>query len=117
MPAKKTAEPKKAMPQATMTEANRGMAVISYLWIFCFVPLLFKQDDPYIQFHAKQGVVLALAWFLLHVVGIVPILGWVIYFVGWPILAVVNLVAIIKAWSGEQWKIPYLYDYVAYLNL
>ena len=96
---------------------NRALAGLAYFWIFALVPLLIKKDSPYAQFHAKQGVVLALAWFLVWVVGIIPILGWLIFFFGSIILLVVNLMAIIKAWNGEEWKIPYLYDYVKVLNL
>lgn len=97
-------------------EANRVLAIIAYLWIFCIIPLM-KKDSPYAQFHAKQGVVLALTWFLLWAIGIVPLLGWLIFIIGSPILMVVNLIAIIKAYSGEEWEIPYLYQYVKLLNL
>ena len=65
----------------------------------------------------RQGIVLAIAWFLVWVIGIIPILGWLIFFFGSIILLVVNLMAIVKAWHGEEWKIPYLHDYVKVLNL
>ncbi|OGL87386.1 hypothetical protein A3I40_03790 [Candidatus Uhrbacteria bacterium RIFCSPLOWO2_02_FULL_48_12] len=93
------------------------MAVICYFWIFAFLPFLLKKDSPYVLFHAKQGIVLAIAWFLVWVIGIIPILGWLIFFFGSIILLVVNLMAIVKAWHGEEWKIPYLHDYVKVLNL
>jgi uncharacterized membrane protein len=98
-------------------EDNRILAVIAYLWIFCLIPLLARRDSPYAQFHAKQGVVLAIAWFLVWVVGIIPLLGWLAFFFGSLVLVVVNLMAIIKAYSGEEWKIPYLHQYVKVLNL
>src|SRR3989344_2351562 len=108
---------KNQISRAEDIKSNRALAVIAYFWIFAIVPLLIRKNSPYAQFHAKQGVVLALAWFLVWVVGIIPILGWLIFFFGSIILLVVNLMAIIKAWNGERWKIPYLYDYVKVLNL
>ena len=96
---------------------NRPLAIVCYFWIFAFLPFIIGKKDPFILFHAKQGIVLALAWFLVWIIGIIPILGWLIFFFGSIILLVVNLMAIVKAWNGEEWKIPYLYDYVKILNL
>lgn len=97
--------------------ANRVVAVLSYLWIFFVVPLVLRPNDEFVQFHAKQGIVVALAWFVLWVIGIIPLLGWLIFFIGGMLLLVVNVLAIVKAWQGERWQIPYLYQYVAKLGL
>ena len=108
---------KNKISRAVDVKQNRPLAVVCYLWIFAFVPFILGKKDPFILFHAKQGIVLAIAWFLVWVIGIIPILGWLVFFFGGIILLVVNLMAIIKAWHGEEWKIPYLYDYVKVLNL
>ena len=119
MPPKTASQPSKKtiISHEHDVDMNRALAVVAYLWIFCLVPLVAKKSSPYAQFHAKQGVVLALAWFFLWIIGIIPLLGWLIFFFGSIVLMVVNLLAIIKAWHGEEWRIPYLYDYVAKLNL
>jgi len=98
-------------------EKNKALAIVSYLWILCIIPYVVKSNSEYVMFHAKQGIVLTIAWFILWIVGIVPLLGWLIFFFGSILLFVVNIVAIIKAWQGEEWKIPYLHQYVAKLNL
>ena len=98
-------------------QTDRVLAVLSYLWIFFVVPLVLRPESAFIQFHAKQGIVVALAWFMLWVVGIVPLLGWLIFFVGSIVLLAVNVLAIVKAWQGEMWRIPYLHQYVAKLGL
>ena len=108
---------KKQVSRDEDIKSNRALATISYFWIFAFVPFLLRKDSPYVLFHAKQGIVLAIAWFLVWIIGIIPILGWLVFFFGSIILLVVNLMAIIKAWHGEEWKIPYLHDYVKVLNL
>ena len=117
MPVKKIVTREAKVNHQQDIEDNRALAVIGYLWIFCLIPLLAKKSSPYAQFHAKQGVILALAWFFLWVIGIVPLLGWLIFFFGSIALMVVNLIAIIKAWHGEEWEIPHLYQYVKVLNL
>jgi len=35
--------------------ANKTMAIISYIWFLCLIPLLSKNESPYAQFHARQG--------------------------------------------------------------
>lgn len=120
MPKRNSKEKSKTKRQISNKEdikKNRYLAVVCYFWIFAFVPFVLRKNDPYVIFHAKQGIVLALAWFLVWVVGIIPILGWLVFFFGGLTLLVVNLMAIAKAWHGEEWKIPYLYDYVKVLNL
>jgi uncharacterized membrane protein len=98
-------------------EHDRMLAAVSYLWIFCVIPLVLRKGSPFVQFHAKQGAVLAITWFLLWVIGVIPILGWIIFFFGSILLVAINLLAIVRAWHGEQWKIPYLNSYVEHLDL
>ena len=34
------------------------LAIISYIGILCLVPILMKEKDEFVKFHAKQGLVL-----------------------------------------------------------
>ena len=94
-------------------EDNRGYAVLAYFWLLCLVPLLARPTSAYAQFHAKQGVVLAAAWFVVSVLQVIPILGQLLALA----VFVVNMMAIIKTWNGEAWEIPYLYDWAQKLRL
>ena len=77
------------------------------------MPLLARPTSAYAQFHAKQGVVLAAAWFVVSVLQVIPILGQLLALA----VFVVNVMAIIKTWNGEAWEIPYLYDWAQKLRL
>ncbi len=95
------------------------MIILSYLGILALVPLLTKKDDPDVQWHAKNGLVLGVAWFVL----------WFVFFVaGWMlpwgiqaalgtigcVLAVaflaVDIIALVKAINGERFRIPVVTD-------
>lgn len=39
-------------------------AVLSYLGVLVFLPFLLKKDSKFVQFHAKQGLVLLIGWVL-----------------------------------------------------
>lgn len=90
---------------------NKLIACLSYIGILCLIPLLAKKDSKFAQEHAKQGLVLLLAFVVLFVIGIVPVLGWLIAFFGDLILLVVSLVGLIKCLMGEFWEIPVLGAY------
>lgn len=98
---------------------NKVMAALSYLWILCFIPLLVKKDSKFVQEHAKQGVVLFIAWVIVTIVGtIIPFLGWMIILpIGNIIITVIAIVGIIKALMGEFWEIPVLGAYRSKINL
>lgn len=83
-------------------ESNKSMAAMGYMWILCLVPLLTKQKSKFAQFHAKQGLVL----FGLSFATIVPFFGQILLLV----LIIVSATALIKAYNGEWWKVPFVYD-------
>lgn len=96
---------------------NKIIACLSYIGILVLIPLLAKKDSKFAQEHAKQGLVLLLAFVALFVIGIIPILGWLIAFFGNIVLLVIALVAFIKCLMGEFWEIPVLGQYRHKLNI
>lgn len=91
------------------------MCVLSYLGIFALIPYLVKKEDPFLQFHSKQGLVLtAVAIFFMVISGLLSIIPFVVCLmmplsfvvsIGFLVLAIVG---IIKACSGERWVMPVL---------
>ena len=60
-------------------EANKVLAAISYLGLLCLVPLFLKKSSPYVQFHAKQGLVLLIAEIIISFVNIIPFFGMIVW--------------------------------------
>ncbi|BAE49216.1 hypothetical protein [Paramagnetospirillum magneticum] len=88
------------------------MAALSYLGILCFVPLMRYRDDQYVQFHARQGLVLwmwaVLSLFILEV----PVIGkWVFGFSSTLIL-VLSVAGLASVAFRRAWKLP-LVAYIA----
>jgi len=86
------------------------MAALSYLWILSVVMLLVKKEDPYVQFHAKQGVVLFLASIVLW---IIPIIGWLLNIA----VTIAIIIGFIKAYQGEEYRLPLVADLADKINL
>jgi len=90
-------------------EKNKGIAVLSYIWILCLVPLLGKKDSEFAQFHAKQGIIL----FIASLFTFVPFFGQLLMFV----VIIISVIGIIKTHNGEKWKIPFIYELSKKINL
>lgn len=102
--AKLEAEVKKIPP----TTDRNLLAAASYVWILSLVMLVVRKDDPFIQLHAKQAVVL----FLMSLVGFIPIVGWLL-----GALALVGMVlGFLNAWQGKEYKIPYVYGWSQHIR-
>jgi len=88
-------------------------AALAYLLIPAIYFLANQEKDPLVKFHSQQAIIFAVASMVVSLVlGIIPILGWVIVpfwtlasFAAWLFL-------IFKAYQGEEYKIPWLTDFV-----
>ncbi|MEI6560413.1 MAG: hypothetical protein WCO00_18620 [Rhodospirillaceae bacterium] len=87
----------------------RVMAAFSYLGILCFVPLLLNRDDEFVQFHARQGLVLwmwgVLAIFALSLPGIGK---WFFSFSGMAIMAF-SALGLIAVLLQRAWRLPLIH--------
>ena len=88
------------------------MCVLSYLGILSLIPLFLKKDDAFIQWHAKQGLVMAIVFIALSVVlqvvaGItgLSILGIIGGVIGLAYLVLV-VICILKAIGGGKFEVP-----------
>ena len=102
-------------------EQNKYIAAIGYLFFLCLVPLILKQGSKFAQFHGKQGLVLTIAailwWLLSRVLSIIPILGWLVSFVGWVALIILAIMGVLNAAAGKYWKMPFLGQYADQIKL
>ena len=109
----KTEAPKSA-PTSKDIEENKTITFLSYLGILALIPLLVKQDSPFAQFHAKQGIVLFVCWFILSwIAGFIPLIGW---FLLAPAVSIVGIVlaimGLMNVAKGETKALPVIDDIV-----
>lgn len=94
-------------------QENKVIAALSYLGILVLIPLLAKKDSKFAQFHAKQGVVLLIAFVVGWTIFWIPVIGWLL----WLAVVLADVVALIKTLSGEYWEIPVVGNLAKKLNL
>jgi uncharacterized membrane protein len=92
---------------------NTGMAVLSYLGILVIIPLLSDaKHDQFVKFHAKQGLVLLIAWVLGSLFFWVPFLGWLL----WVAIVVFMVMGIINAVNGQMKELPFIGQFAKHFN-
>src|SRR3954447_22526097 len=107
-------------PGAAPSSDRTIMLVLSYLGILALIPLLVKKDDKEVQWHAKNGLGLTVAWILLWIV-IAIIERFMPAVVGCGIAVIhcvlalgflaVVILAIMKALKGERMRFPVISDF------
>ncbi len=89
---------------------TRLMALMSYLGVLVFVPLAMSRDDEFVNFHARQGLVVwilgIIAIFMLYVPGV----GKLIFSTFAMVVVLASLVGIVSVVLHKAWKLPLIYE-------
>lgn len=85
----------------TPSEDAKLLAALSYLLFLSILILLWRRDDPFIRAHAKQGVVLLLAFIAFWAV---PVLNGIVE----AVVLLGILWGFFRAINGRTWRMPLL---------
>lgn len=93
-------------------EENKAITFLSYLGVLALVPLLAKKDSKFAQFHAKQGTVLFVGWFVVsYVAGIIPFIGNALVLPAVSIVGIVlTIMGLINVANGAKKELPLIGD-------
>jgi uncharacterized membrane protein len=87
-------------------EEGKSWAAIAYLGILFLIPLLAKKDNDFAQYHARQGLVLFIAYVILSFVLMIPVLGWIASGIGYLLLFILFIIGLINALGGKKKPLP-----------
>ena len=88
-------------------EDNRLICILCYCSILFLIPLLTRQDSPYVRFHSNQGLVLLLVGGAVSIVsGILPLIGWLVGAVGGIFVFVCFIMGIVNTVAGRMKPLP-----------
>ncbi|MBI4021768.1 MAG: hypothetical protein HY372_00240 [Candidatus Andersenbacteria bacterium] len=91
------------LKDVTGLDESRLMAALSYVGVLVLVPILVRKDDPFVRWHAQQGMVL-LAGIILALLAAawIAVVGNVLFL----LLLIADIIALVQALLGRRWKIP-----------
>lgn len=87
---------------------SRLWIIPAYCWVLAFLPFFLKKRNDFVQFHAKQGVVLFITELILVFLSVIPIIGQLISLVGSVFCAYFSIRALIAGLLGRKWVLPWL---------
>jgi uncharacterized membrane protein len=96
-------------PQSGLSDNSAG--ALAYVTVIPAIVFLIAEPynkNSYIKFHAWQSIFLGIAWFAIGIIGIIPILGWLIFALGSIALMIAWIIALLKALKGERYKLPFI---------
>ncbi|MBF0471715.1 MAG: hypothetical protein HQL48_10125 [Gammaproteobacteria bacterium] len=88
----------------------RIMALMSYLGVLVFVPLVMNRDDQYVNFHARQGLVIWIIGIVAIFVLYLPGLGKLLFSFLAMMVMIYSFIGIISVLFTKAWKLPIIYD-------
>lgn len=87
-------------------EDGKLMAILSYIGLLAFIPYFFEKDNCWVKYHAIQGVNLVIIELILYVIGMIPLLGWLVAFFGNIVMLILSIIGIINVCNGEAKELP-----------
>ena len=102
-------------PLTTLTFNEQTiMAGLSYVGPLVLVPFLTKKEDPFIQFHVKQGMLVFGIYLVIWLLG-----GW-LFFLS-PLLSLVALIfsilGIVNALKSKEKELPLIGKYASHIKI
>jgi len=102
---------KPTQPQTLKIEEGKTIAIIAYITIVGLLIAFIMNNDKknsYASYHIKQSLGVALTALALMFIGIIPILGWIISFVGIFFVLVLWIMGLINAINLKEKPVPIL---------
>ena len=83
---------------------GKPLTILSYLFILCIIPLVFKRDNSFALHHGKQGLVIFVAEVAVFIIQI--IFGEWFLKLGMFFFGILSLIGIISVLKGQYVKLP-----------
>lgn len=90
---------------------GKDIALIAYLTIIGLIIAFVMNNDKnyaFAKFHIKQSLGIALTGLALSFIGVIPILGWIISFLGFFFVVFLWIMGLMNAINGKEEAVPVL---------
>ena len=93
---------------STGLQANvAGLLCYVLGWVSGLVFFLIEKENKFVRFHAMQSIIVFGAITVAYILTVIPFIGVVISFLLWILGLVLWIILMIKAYQGQQYKLPW----------
>jgi len=96
---------------AEVIESGKSTAIIAYITIIGLIVAFIMNNDkknPFSSFHIHQVLGLAVTGLFIGIIGIIPVIGWLVAIVGSVLLLIMWISGLINAVNGKEKPMPVL---------
>lgn len=99
--------------ETTVSIENEGKstAITAYITIIGLIAAFVMNNDkkdPFAAYHIRQSLGLGITGLALGVINIIPILGWIVSFIGFFVIVYMWVMSLLNALNGKQKPAPIL---------
>ncbi|MEE9350050.1 MAG: hypothetical protein V3U80_08390 [Flavobacteriaceae bacterium] len=94
----------------TTQNQDKNIAIIAYLTIIgLIIAFILNNDkkDKFTNFHIQQSLGIAVIALGFFVIGMIPVLGWIISFLGFFLILFLWIMGLINAINGRENPVPF----------
>ncbi len=94
-----------------MTSEGKNIAIIAYITIIGLIIAFVMNSDKkneFAKYHIRQSLGLALTGLALGLIGMIPVLGWIINVIGIFVLLYMWIMGLVNAVNGQEKPVPIL---------
>lgn len=95
-------------------EDGKTIAIVSYLTLIGLVAALImngNKKNTFAAYHIRQSLGLMLTAFAISLVNVIPIIGQIVWLIGFLALLYLWIVGLMNAVNGKEKPLPFLGDY------
>lgn len=98
------------METQTTTQTNNSMHIIAYITVIGLIIAFIsnKDKDKLTTYHIRQSLGIGVSGLALMILGMVPILGWILSIVGSFFLLYLWIMGLVNAINGKMKPVPFL---------
>ncbi len=99
--------------RSSNVEEGKTIAIISYLTVFGLIIAFVLNNDKknsFASYHIRQSLGIGLTGLALSIVGVIPLLRWIVSIVGAILLVVMWIQGLLSALSGQEKPVLLLGD-------
>ena len=113
---KQNVTPHSSPEKTTGSGLDQNLAgLLCYLlgFITGIIFLLIEKDNRFVKFHALQSIFISVAIFIVNMVlSVIPLIGWLVSLLMSPLILILWIVLMMKAYQGKMFKLPIIGDMV-----
>ncbi len=99
-------------------EEGKGMAGVAYLtWVGLLIAFLVGKENRFTMYHVQQALALMILMFAASILGVIPILGWLVIAVVWIFGIVCLIMGLINGFGGVVKPLPIIGEMAYKFNI